>query len=96
MSQPTSFIACIWTTDPRGACTSAVDQGDPTLPPLAAGTLLTDWLRGADPADGRGVALLVADALARQAPFHHEVEVRDGAGGARRIVAAGRGIVRLR
>ena len=89
MSQPTSFIACIWTTDPRGACTSAVDRGGDALPPFAPGLLLTDWLRGADPADGRSIALLVADAVARGAPFHHEVELPGADGVVRRIAVSG-------
>jgi diguanylate cyclase (GGDEF)-like protein/PAS domain S-box-containing protein len=89
MSQPTSFIANIWTTDRRGVCTSAADHGGHALPALAVGSELADWLRGADPVDGPGGVLAVADALARLAPFHHEVQVRGADGTTRRIGVSG-------
>jgi diguanylate cyclase (GGDEF)-like protein/PAS domain S-box-containing protein len=89
MHTPTSFIASIWTTDRQGICTSAVDHGPDPLPPVTCGTSLVDWLRRWAGADGADVALLVADALARQARFDHDVQVCRGDGTVRRIVVSG-------
>ena len=88
MQPPTSFIARIWTTDPQGICTSAVDHEPDLLPPLMPGASLPDWLRGCGP-DGADAARFVADALVRRARFDHEVQVRGGDGTARRIVVSG-------
>jgi diguanylate cyclase (GGDEF)-like protein/PAS domain S-box-containing protein len=85
----TSFIATIWTTDKHGICTSAVDHGPDALPPFARGTSLADWLRRWAGADGADAAHLVADALARQVRFDHEVQVCRGDGTVRRVVVSG-------
>ena len=89
MLQPTSFIASIWTTDTQGICTSAVDQGTGPLPPLTSGTALVDWLRERVAADGADAARAVADALARQAPFELDVQVRCADWAMRRVVVSG-------
>ncbi|MFS2020111.1 PAS domain S-box protein, partial [Massilia sp. CT11-108] len=87
MPHPTSFIASIWTTDTEGVCTSVVDHGPGALPPFAVATRLQDWVRlyAADtqPADR------VADALARSAPFHCDVDIPCADGRVRRIVVSG-------
>ena len=87
MSYPTTFIASIWTTDTDGVCTSVVDHGPDALPPFAVATRLQDWVRfhaaDAQPADR------VADALARPAPFHCDVDIPCADGRVRRIVVSG-------
>ncbi|MFL6633224.1 MAG: putative bifunctional diguanylate cyclase/phosphodiesterase [Massilia sp.] len=87
MLQPTSFIACIWTTDAQGACTSVVDHGPSALPPFAVTTRLHDWLRRYA-ADGQA-ADCVADALAHGAAFSHEAELAGMDGHTRRVVVSG-------
>ncbi|SDD33154.1 PAS domain S-box-containing protein/diguanylate cyclase (GGDEF) domain-containing protein [Massilia sp. PDC64] len=87
MSQPTSFIASIWTTDTDGVCTSTVDDGQGALPPFAVATRLQDWLRGCA-ADAQA-ADRVAEALARQAAFGDEVGIRCADGSLRRVVVSG-------
>ncbi|WP_075791599.1 putative bifunctional diguanylate cyclase/phosphodiesterase [Massilia putida] len=89
MHQPTSFIASIWTTDTQGICKSAVDHGPDLLPPFTSGSSLPDWLHRWAAADGADVAHCVADAMARHAPFHHEVQIGCGAAGVRRLVVSG-------
>jgi diguanylate cyclase (GGDEF)-like protein/PAS domain S-box-containing protein len=89
MLQPTSFIESIWTTDTQGICTSVVGHGSGMLPPFAGATSLADWLRGCGGADGAEAARCVAAALARHAPFQHELQVRGTDGRARRIVVSG-------
>ena len=87
MPQSTSLIACIWTTDTEGVCTSSVDHGQGGLPPFAVATRLQDWLRRC--AADVQAADRVADALARQAAFGDDIEVRCADGSLRRVVVSG-------
>ena len=87
MPHSTSLIASIWTTDTEGVCTSSVDHGQGALPHFAVAAHLPDWLRRCA-ADAQA-AERVADALARQAAFSHEVGIRAKDGSMRRVVVSG-------